>query len=91
MVVCGVAGGGAHVWMRMVGREADVAALPMGPPVVMELGEKGSSTVELTVHVRGRPAPGWLARHVRDGYHEEDFFDSTGALVAQSRQLAILP
>ncbi|RNL87053.1 thioesterase family protein [Halostreptopolyspora alba] len=88
-------------WMRMVGREADVAALPMlvdaGPPVVMELGEKGSSTVELTVHVRGRPAPGWLAcraatRHVSDGYHEEDFdvFDSTGTLVAQSRQLAIL-
>jgi len=30
---------------------------------------------------------------VIEGYHEEDFeiWDSTGALVAQGRQLAILP
>ena len=41
---------------------------------------------------------GWLAcrvatRFVIGGYHEEDFeiWDSTGALVAQSRQLARLP
>jgi hypothetical protein len=50
------------------------------------------------VHVRARPAPGWLAcrvltRHVIGGYHEEDFevWDSRGTLVAQSRQLALLP
>jgi hypothetical protein len=49
------------------------------------------------VHIRGRPAPGWLAcrtltRHVIGGFHEEDFeiWDSTGALVAQSRQFAVL-
>jgi len=47
-------------------------------PAVMEIGEPGSSTLELTLHVRARPAPGWLARrvttrHVSGGYHEEDF------------------
>jgi hypothetical protein len=49
------------------------------------------------MHVRARPAPGGLACRVStnyliDGYHEEDFeiSDSTGRLVAQSRQLALL-
>ena len=49
------------------------------------------------MHVRARPAPGWLACRVStsyliEGYHEEDFeiWDSTGRLVAQSRQLALL-
>lgn len=74
------------------------AAVAAAAPVVLDLGEAGSSTVELTVHVRARPAPGWLAcrsttRFVAGGFHEEDFeiWDSTGALVAQSRQLALLP
>lgn len=55
-------------------------------------------TVELTVHVRGRPAPGPLAcsfttRFVTGGFLEEDgeVWDATGRLVAQSRQLALLP
>jgi acyl-CoA thioesterase len=89
-------------WMRFAdGREPDSMTLPMlvdaAAPVVWEIGEFVSSTVELTVHVRARPAPGWLAcrvqtRYVQCGYHEEDFeiWDSTGTLVAQSRQLAIL-
>ena len=66
-------------------------------PAVLELGELASATIELTVHIRARPAPGWVAcrastRHVIGGYHEEDFeiWDSTGALVAQSRQFALL-
>ncbi len=49
------------------------------------------------MHVRARPAPGWLAcrsytRFVTGGYHEEDFevWDSAGVLVAQSRQLALV-
>ena len=89
-------------WLRFRdGRDADPIALAAlvdaAAPAVLELGVPGSSTIELTVHVRGRPAPGWLAcraatRYVIDGYHEEDFeiWDSTGALVAQSRQFALL-
>ena len=93
-------------WMRFApeqGRErhADTLALAalvdMATPPVIDLGERGSTTIELSVHVRGVPAPGWLAcrastRHVIDGYHDEDFeiWDSAGTLVAQSRQLAVL-
>jgi hypothetical protein len=44
----------------------------------MEIGATGSSTLELTVHVRAHPAPDWLAcrartRYLTGGYHEEDF------------------
>jgi hypothetical protein len=55
-------------------------------------------TLELTAHIRGRPAPGWLAaefttRFVTGGFLEEDglIWDSTGTLVGQSRQLALMP
>jgi acyl-CoA thioesterase len=89
-------------WMRFRdGRDADPIALAAmvdaAAPAVLNTGVPGSATIELTVHVRARPAPGWLAcravtRHVRGGFHEEDFdiWDSTGALVAQSRQFALL-
>lgn len=84
------------------GREPDLLSLASlvdaAAPPVLELGEPGSATVGLTVHLRARPAPGWLAcrvatRFVIGGYHEGDFeiWDSRGALVAQSRQLALLP
>ena len=91
----------AAFWMRFRdGREPDMWSLPLfvdaAPPAVMELGVL-SPTVELTVHVRARPAPGWLAcrvstQFVSGGYHEEDFeiWDSAGTLVAQSRQLAMI-
>ena len=89
----------ADFWIRFAdGRDADLLALPLlvdaTAPSVLELGAT-SATVQLTVHLRGRPAPGWLAcravtRFVSGGYHEEDFevWDSAGTLVAQSRQLA---
>ena len=55
-------------------------------------------TVELTAHVRARPAPGWLrcsfrTRFVTGGFLEEDgeVWDAGGTLVAQSRQLALVP
>lgn len=94
---------GHEFWMRFRdGRDADplaLAALVDGAaPAVLDVGAPGSATMELTVHVRARPAPGWLAcrnltRHVIGGYHEEDFeiWDSAGNLVAQSRQFALLP
>jgi acyl-CoA thioesterase len=92
-----------ELWVRFRdGRAPDPRALAaivdFLPPVVVDLGETTSSTIELTVHVRKRPEPGWLAcrvwtRFVLDGLHEEDFeiWDSAGNLVTQSRQLALLP
>jgi acyl-CoA thioesterase len=91
----------SEFWMRFAdGRDADIAAMPLlvdsTAPSVLELGVT-SSTIELTVHLRARPAPGWLAcrsstRFVGGGYHEEDYeiWDSDGTLAAQSRQLALV-
>ena len=91
----------SEFWMRFAdGRDADVYSLPLlvdsTAPSVLELGVT-STTVQLTVHLRAHPAPGWLAcrattRFVSGGYHEEDFevWDSAGTLVAQSRQLAMI-
>ena len=69
------------------------------PPAVFDLGVAEvawAPTIELTVQVRARPAPGWLAtrfttRALTDGYFEEDgeLWDSSGRLVAISRQLAL--
>ena len=69
------------------------------PPVTFDLGLPGwAPTLELTAHVRARPAPGWAVvrhatRNVSGGMFEEDceVWDSAGRLVAQSRQLALLP
>ncbi len=92
----------AEFWIRFTnGREPDTLSLPLlvdgAAPVVLELGVAGSATLELTTHIRGRPAPGWLAcrvhtRHLIGGYHEEDFelWDTHGNLVAQARQLAVV-
>jgi hypothetical protein len=67
------------------------------PRAVYELGEYMPLTLQLTMHVRARPAVGSLigrvtTRHIRHGYHEEDLdlWDTEGTLVAQSRQLALL-
>jgi hypothetical protein len=92
----------AEFYMRFRdGREPDGASLPLfvdaAPPAVTEIGVRRVTTIELTVHLRARPAPGWLScrsatRFLADGYHEEDFeaWDSAGTLVAQSRQLALV-
>ncbi len=55
-------------------------------------------TVELTAHVRAQPVPGWLrcefrTRFVTGGFLEEDglVWDESGRMVAQSRQLALIP
>jgi acyl-CoA thioesterase len=91
------------LWMRLKeGGGEDLLTLPFlvdaAPPAVMEIGATGSTTVEMTIHVRGRPRSEWLAcrastSYIIDGFHEEDFeiWDEDGQLVAQSRQLAKLP
>ncbi|WP_329455522.1 thioesterase family protein [Streptomyces sp. NBC_01497] len=69
------------------------------PPAAFDLGISGwTPTVELTVHVRARPAPGPLrvtlaTRNLAGGFLEEDaeVWDSADRLVAQSRQLARAP
>jgi hypothetical protein len=90
-------------WWRLHDREPDALALLLAvdamPPVTFELGRMGwAPTLELTAHVRGVPAPGWLrirheSRNVAGGMFEEDceVWDSAGRLVAQSRQLARQP
>lgn len=91
-------------WLRLVDdRPLDPIALLLVvdalPPVTFDLGLPGwAPTLELTAHVRARPAPGWArvrhaTRTIAGGYFEEDceVWDSEGHLVAQSRQLALLP
>ncbi|MGW3914612.1 thioesterase family protein [Streptomyces sp. NPDC005070] len=82
------------------GRDADPLSLLLAvdalPPTAFEIGLSGwVPTVELTVHVRCRPAPGPLrvsitTRNLAGGFLEEDaeVWDSEDRLVAQSRQLA---
>ncbi|MCA2205713.1 thioesterase family protein [Nocardia rosealba] len=74
-------------------------AADMSPPVPMNLGHFGwSPTVQMTTYLRRVPAPGWLrviatSREVGERMFDEDqlVLDSTGAVVAQSRQLALIP
>ena len=76
-----------------------LAADAFPPPVFnTDLPVAWVPTVELTVHIRGVPAPGPLrcqfrSRFVHDGLLDEDgeIWDADGTLVAQSRQLALMP
>jgi acyl-CoA thioesterase len=94
-------GAQVHGWIRFAdGRDPDLAAVPLVvdsfPPAV--LGERPDvtmSTLELTVHFRQPPEPGWLqarigSRALLRGTVEEDaeLWDSAGRLVAMSRQIA---
>ncbi|MEV5347896.1 thioesterase family protein [Streptomyces achromogenes] len=93
--------GEMRAWFGLAdGRDADPLSLLLAvdalPPTAFELGLTGwVPTVELTVHVRRRPAPGPLrisitTRNLAGGFLEEDaeVWDSADRLVAQSRQLA---
>ncbi|GAA3179643.1 MULTISPECIES: thioesterase family protein [Streptomyces] len=85
------------------GREPDPLSLLLTvdamPPTAFDLGLTGwVPTVELTCHIRCRPAPGPLrvaiaTRNLAGGFLEEDaeVWDSADRLVAQSRQLARAP
>jgi Thioesterase-like superfamily len=68
-------------------------------PAIFTLDQPGGwvPTVELTVQVRGVPAPGplrcrFITRFVQGGYFEEDgeLWDSEGRLVGLSRQFALV-
>jgi hypothetical protein len=93
--------GEMRAWFGLAdGRDADPLSLLLAvdalPPTAFELGLSGwVPTVELTVHVRCRPAPGPLrvsitTRNLAGGFLEEDaeVWDGADRLVAQSRQLA---
>ncbi|MFC5721243.1 thioesterase family protein [Streptomyces gamaensis] len=93
--------GEMRAWFGLAdGRDPDPLALLLAvdalPPTAFEMGLTGwVPTVELTAHVRRRPAPGPLrvcvvTRNLAGGYLEEDaeVWDTQDRLVAQSRQLA---
>ncbi len=91
-------------WIRFVDGEApSVAALPLfcdafPPSVFPRRGFSGwVPTIELTVHVRRRPAPGWIqARFVCDDLDSGRLietgilWDSAGFVVARSRQIGLV-
>jgi hypothetical protein len=86
-------------------RDPDIAAYfammagDVSPPVPLNLGHTGwAPTVQLTTYLRRRPAPGWLrviatAQEIGERMFDEDqlILDSTGSVVAQTRQLALIP
>ncbi|MFE3992555.1 thioesterase family protein [Streptomyces goshikiensis] len=91
-------------WFELAdGRDADALSLLLVvdalPPTAFDLGLVGwAPTVELTTHIRRRPAAGPLrvaitTRNLAGGFLEEDaeVWDSEDRLVAQSRQLARAP
>ncbi|MCX4829479.1 thioesterase family protein [Streptomyces sp. NBC_01016] len=93
--------GEMRAWFGLAdGRDMDPLSLLLAvdalPPTAFEMGLKGwVPTVELTVHVRCRPAPGpvrvsIMTRNLAGGFLEEDaeIWDAKDRLVAQSRQLA---
>jgi acyl-CoA thioesterase len=92
-------------WFRLRDEEPiDTLALVLAtdafPPTVFnaDLPVAWTPTVELTAHVRARPTPGWLrcsfaTRFITGGYLEADgeIWNAAGHLIAQSRQLALVP
>ncbi len=92
-------------WFRLrdgepLGTHTLVMATDSFPPTTfnLDIPQAWVPTIELTTHVRGRPTPGWLrcrftTRYISDGFLEEDgeIWDEIGRLVAQSRQLALVP
>jgi acyl-CoA thioesterase len=90
-----------RAWLRLDdGREPDVTMLPWAVdalmPVSFDLGAQGwAPTMELTGQLLGRPARGWLLAELTTDTVVGDLlvedaclWDSTGRLVARSRQLA---
>jgi len=103
----GVPGGTPRLrgWFRLPGGEelgslGLLLASDAFPPTIFNAGLPigWTPTIELTTHVRRRPQPGWLriaveTRFVTGGLLEVDgeIWDQADFLVAQSRQLALVP
>ncbi|MHB1137908.1 MAG: thioesterase family protein [Microthrixaceae bacterium] len=77
-----------------------LCAVDSFPPTIVnaDVPLAWTPTIELTAHIRARPAPGWLGcifstRFLTGGFLEVDgeVWDTEGHLVAQSRQLALVP
>ncbi|WP_405607537.1 thioesterase family protein [Streptomyces sp. NBC_01511] len=97
--------GVASGWMRFRdGREPDPLAMLLAsdvlPPVTFDLGAAGFPlTVHMAVHVRAKPAPGWLrltqrTNNYAGGFLEQDveIWDSKDRLALQARHLVyVLP
>jgi hypothetical protein len=90
-------------WLRLPGgRGFDPMSLLFAsdalPPATFPIGSSGwVPTIQLSVYVRGIPAPGWLvarqrARLVSGGLVDEvcELWDSTGRPVVQAVQLAMV-
>ena len=91
-------------WFKLHDEPIDAFGLILAadafPPTIFNanLPIAWAPTVEMTIHVRGLPVPGWLrcrfsSRFITGGMMEEDgeIWDESGRLVAQSRQLALMP
>jgi hypothetical protein len=92
-----------QVWVRpREGVVDELFALMCGDislPVPYAVGRRGwAPTVQLTAYLRGFPADGWLrvlctATQIGQDWFDEDHtvIDSTGRIVVQTRQLALVP
>jgi hypothetical protein len=92
-----------RIWARpKVGEVDELFALMCGDislPVPYAVGRRGwAPTVQLTAYLRGMPADGWLrvvctTTEIGQDWFDEDHtvVDSTGRIVVQTRQLALVP
>ncbi|BBZ00901.1 hypothetical protein MCHIJ_03380 [Mycolicibacterium chitae] len=93
----------ARLWVRPRDEVPDVLfALMCGDismPVTYGVGRTGwAPTIQLTAYLRGLPADGWLrimctTTQIGQDWFDEDHLvvDSTGRIVVQTRQLAMVP
>lgn len=93
----------SRIWVRPRGEAPDalfaLTCSDISMPVTFAVGRTGwAPTVQLTAYLRGAPADGWLrvvctATEIGQDWFDEDHIvvDSEGRVVAQSRQLALVP
>jgi len=70
----------------------------MSPPIFNRLGSRGwVPSIELTVHLRAKPAPGPVLMRGRSDFvttgfigEDDEIWDSEGNIVAEARQMAKL-